>query len=284
MKLREFTFAVFAFLAGAIALQAQVYDTKGVVVALYTENQSAVIRHEEIPGLMPAMTMPFAIPSDEDFGKLTVGDEVKFEFVMDKAGSYARAFEVIGKAQIPAAPATQTPQAARAERLEPGSTVPNIELTDQNKKPVRLSDDKNRFTVLTFIFTRCPVPDFCPLMSSNFETLQSRLKEANLLDQVRLLSITIDPEFDTPEVLRDYGKAVGADFKNWTFATAEPAVIDRVASAFRLFREKDGQKLDHALATALIDPEGKVVEIWRGNAWTTDEVFDRTTKSVASSE
>ena len=91
-----------------------------------------------------------------------------------------------------------------------------------------------------------------------------------------LLSITIDPEHDTPEILRAYGESLGADFETWTFATAAPEVIDGVTSGFRLFRERNGVQLDHAL----IAPDGTVIEIWRGNGWTTDTVYERTSEAI----
>lgn len=279
MRISAFFVTLLVLMTGVIGLHAKTYETKGVVVSLYKKNQSAVIRHEEIPGLMPAMTMPFAIPNDEDFERLSVNDEVRFEFVMDPAGSYAQTFEVIGHVDTPT-DSSAAKAFAPAQKLEAGSVVPSIKMVDQDDKPIDLTDKEGRFTVMTFIFTRCPVPDFCPLMSSRFADLQGRFKKADVTDSVRLLSITIDPEFDTTSVLKEYGKAVGADFKDWSFATAEPEVINQVASAFRLYREEDGSQINHALCTALIDPRGRVIEIWRGNAWSVDAVYDRTTEFI----
>lgn len=270
----------FALLLAALAAHGQVHEVKGVVVALRPETQVAVIRHEAIPGLMPAMTMPFAVPAEDDFSKLSRNDSVRFEFVMEADGSHARAFEVLGKASPEAAARRDMRRPRPAEKLEEGSAVPPFQLEDQDGEPTDLRDDEGRFTLMTFIFTRCPVPDFCPLMSSNFSELQSRFDRADLLENVRLLSVTIDPEYDTPSVLREYGKALGADFAHWAFATAGTAEIDKVASAFRLYREENGAVLDHTLATALIAPDGTMLAIWRGNRWTTDEVFERTSEAV----
>ncbi len=161
-----------------------------------------------------------------------------------------------------------------------GSQVPDVELTDQFGDATSLRDDEGRFTLLTFIFTRCPVPDFCPLMSSKFGELQRRFGEAGTGENVRLLSITIDPEFDTPEVLHQYGESLAADFENWTFATGEPELIDEVASAFRLYRERDGVTLDHALCTALVSPDGTLIEIWWGNRWETDAAYRSTMEAI----
>lgn len=280
--LRTLGFTMILLLAGAAAMQAAVYNVRGVVLELRPETRTAVVRHEAIPGLMPAMTMPFVAPP-EDFEKLSVDDQVEFEFVMEAgSASQARNFKVLGKASESAAQNQETPQ-RRAPKLEEGSVVPEVKLVDQDEQIVGLRDEQGRHTLLTFIFTRCPVPDFCPLISGNFAQLHNRLNQADLHDSVRLLSITIDPEFDTPEVLHDYGASFKANFDQWVFATAEPETIDFVASAFRVFRERDGARLDHALCTALVAPDGTVVDIWRGNAWKVDTVFERIQNSVDAS-
>ncbi len=263
---------------GAVSAPAAIYHLRGVVLELRPETQTVVIQHEAVPGLMPEMTMPFAVPAEEDFSQLSVNDVVRFQFVMETSGSFARSFEVVGK--VAGAPAAAQRRPVRTPRMEPGEVVPAVELIDQDGAATRLRDDAGRFTLLTFIFTRCPVPDFCPLMSARFQELHGRLEADDRLENTRLLSITIDPEHDTPEILRAYGESLGADFETWTFATAAPEVIDGVTSGFRLFRERNGVQLDHALATALIAPDGTVIEIWRGNGWTTDTVYERTSEAI----
>jgi protein SCO1/2 len=133
---------------------------------------------------------------------------------------------------------------------------------------------RGRFTIVTFIFTRCPVPEFCPAMAVKFGALQKNLAaDPSLAARVRLLSITLDPEFDRPEILAAYGKAVGAKPELWNFATGEKNVVETLAKAFSVYTERNGVTLDHTLCTALIGPDGHVVDLWRGNAWSIDETL-----------
>jgi protein SCO1/2 len=144
-------------------------------------------------------------------------------------------------------------------------------LTDQNGKPVRLSDYRGKAVVLTFIYTRCPLPNFCPLMSKNFQALQGRLAKA-MPGKCHLLSISIDPKFDSPEVLKGYAALYQADEKYWTFATGSEEQINSVATLFGLVHEPEGGMISHNLRTALIGADGRLVHVWKSNVWTPYEV------------
>jgi protein SCO1/2 len=127
---------------------------------------------------------------------------------------------------------------------------------------------------MTFIFTRCPVPEFCPVMISRFKQLQSAIeRDPTLAQTAQLLSVTLDPEFDTPEVLRAYRRAVGAQPARWKFAGGPSEDVRRVSRAFSVHVEKNGALLDHTLTTALIGADGQIIEIWRGNGWTAEEIL-----------
>lgn len=136
------------------------------------------------------------------------------------------------------------------------------------------ADWRGHATVVTFIFTRCPMPEFCPLISAKFKKLQDATAADARLKDVRLVSVTLDPEHDTPAVLRDYGIAKGADFARWRFGTGTPEQVAAFTRAFAVHTEQNGPLLDHTLATALVDSGGRVVEIWRGNQWEPREVLD----------
>ncbi|HYD84216.1 MAG TPA: SCO family protein, partial [Opitutus sp.] len=166
-------------------------------------------------------------------------------------------------------------------RLRVGDAVPAFALIDQAGKPIDESELKGRHTIVTFIFTRCPVPEFCPLIARKFQALQQTLAEAKAGDDVRLLSISIDPEHDRPPVLREYGEALGADFDRWRFATGTNEQIATLAKLFAVRTERNGGSLDHTLATALIGADGRVVEIWRGNGWKPEEVAAKVREGAA---
>jgi protein SCO1/2 len=150
--------------------------------------------------------------------------------------------------------------------------MPPFSLTNQNGEPISLDTFRGQSFVLTFVFTRCPVPNFCPRMSNNFEELQSAIKSSDSLAKTQLLSVTLDPAYDTPKVLSDYAAFHHADPKIWTFATGDEKNIDSLTRAFSVYRQTEGGAISHGLATALIDRNGTVERIWRGNAWTPAEV------------
>ena len=151
--------------------------------------------------------------------------------------------------------------------------MPQFRLTNQNGEHISLDTFRGRPFVLTFVFTRCPLPNFCPRMSNNFGELQTAIgKASGALAQTRLLSITLDPAYDTAGILKDYAGFHGADSRIWTFATGDEKEIDALTHAFSVHRQNEGSTISHGLATALIDKNGKIDKIWRGNAWAATEV------------
>jgi protein SCO1/2 len=151
--------------------------------------------------------------------------------------------------------------------------MPPLALINQDGERISLETFRGRPFVLTFIFTRCPIPNFCPRMSNNFAELQRAIRDGNgKLVKARLLSVTLDPAFDTPQILKDYGASLQADPAIWTLATGEESEIDSITGAFSVYRQAESGTLSHGLATALIDESGKIAKIWRGNSWSPEEV------------
>jgi protein SCO1/2 len=210
---------------------------------------------------MPFNVAPEAAPTA---ARLQPGDKIEFRWDVTADTSRASDFKKVGRdersAGTPAAPVA-------SRRVREGDAIPDFALTDEEGKPLTTADLRGKATVLTFIFTRCPVPDFCPRMSERFQSLQRQLAAGKIHADVpiQLLSVTIDPEFDTPAVLRDYGRRYEADPQTWHFATGSPAQIESLRRSFAVFAEKSAAILDHTLATVLIGPDLRVAEIWRGN-------------------
>jgi len=151
--------------------------------------------------------------------------------------------------------------------------MPPFSLTNQNGERISLETFRGQPFLLTFVFTRCPVPNFCPRMSNNFEELQTSIKTgSDSLAKTLLLSVTLDPNYDTPKVLSDYAAFHHADPGIWTFATGDEKVIDSLTRGFSVYRQTEGGTISHGLATALINRDGRIERIWRGNAWTPAEV------------
>jgi protein SCO1/2 len=252
---------------------AQTFQVRGQIRELDAVNRMVRIAHEEIPHYMPAMTMPFAVKDTGLLKGLSIGDAVQFELVVTGSDSWISHIDKI-RSEIPAAASgAQAPAATESDlvRLEPGESVPDFTLIDQNNRPIQLSGFRGKAVVLTFIYTRCPLPNFCPLMSANFAELQKRLSR-EYPDRYQLLSISMDPEFDRPAVLKGYAARYQADERHWTFATGTKEQIDFVAGLVALFHEPENGLISHDLRTALIGPDGRLVHVWKSNAWTPYEV------------
>jgi protein SCO1/2 len=230
------------------------------------------IAHDDIRGYMPAMTMTFPVGDTREAERLVPGDRVRFILSVTGATSRAHAFQVIGR--DPSAPGGGRQTASgSAARLRPGDPLPSFALVDQDGRALNDAFFQGHRTALTFIFTRCPVPEFCPRVTGYFRELQRAVVQNSALGDVRLLSVSLDPAFDTPEVLRVFGQSMSADFRRWHFATGPAEQVAILTRAFALRADPSPAILDHTLATAVVGPDGRVVEIWRGNGWTPDEVL-----------
>jgi protein SCO1/2 len=199
---------------------------------------------------------------------------VQFELLVTDDDSWISHIEKIQSEVAAAQPATGTTRSLEeleAKRLRVGEVVPDFKLTDQDGRPIHLKDFRGKAVVLTFIYTRCPLPNFCPLMSKNFAELEQRLSK-EFPNKYQLLSISMDPEFDRPEVLKEYAARYGADPKDWSFAAGDVGSLNFVAGLMGLYFEKENGLISHDLRTALIGPDGRLVQLWKSNVWTPYEV------------
>jgi protein SCO1/2 len=255
------------------------HDATGVVLTA-PERGHVRIRHEAIAGYMPGMTMDFEL-GDGRIDALSPGDRVRFALRVGSTRSWIEDVEVTGHG---AATAEEPAESATVSRLREGDLLPALTLVDQDGRAISGDDFTGRLTLVTFIFTRCPVPDYCPLVSRRFTQVQSALAADRSLPQdARLLSVTIDPEFDTPPVLKAYAGALRADPARWRFAGGEPLAVQRFARAFSVYVERNGALRDHTLATALVDRDNRVVNIWRGNGWKVEDLVHAVRRAGATS-
>jgi protein SCO1/2 len=251
------------------------YDTRGVVRGFSPDRSTIEIQHENIPGFMPSMTMPFVARDPKQIADLKTGDAISFRMAVTQKDFWIENVKKIRREDVNITePKRSTPVATESEaRLKEGDEMPPFSLTSQNSERITLDTFRGHPFVLTFVFTRCPVPNFCPRMSNNFEELQAAINKANGEPaKARLLSVTLDPSFDTPKVLTEYAAFHHANSEIWTFATGDEKEIDSLTRAFSIYRQNEGGTISHGLATALINPNGKIEKIWRGNGWTSTEV------------
>ena len=242
-------------------------ELHGRVVAVDSVGHELTIAHEDIAGLMPGMTMPFLVAPNQDwiFGKIGPGDHIHATLVMT---DHAELQDI----SFTKASDTGSDGTSNLRVPELGDDVPDFALLNQSGKTVHLDQFRGKPLLLTFIYTRCPVPDYCPLMSNNFSAvLQQLQKSPAVFEKAQLLSISIEPEFDQPSVLRSYGEryvgGVDPDFQHWQFASGSPEQVRKVADFFGLsYNLKEGQIL-HRLQTVLIGADGKVAKVYPGNKW-----------------
>ena len=182
------------------------YDTRGVVRGFSPDRQTIEIQHENIPGFMPSMTMPFLARNPREIADLKVGDAIAFRMAVTQKDFWIENVKKIRREDVNVAePKRTAPVSAEGNaRLKEGDKMPSFSLTNQNGERISLDTFRGQPFVLTFVFTRCPVPNFCPRMSNNFEELQTAIKTGSgTLAKTHLLSITLDPDYDTPKVLSD---------------------------------------------------------------------------------
>ncbi len=253
------------------------YTTRGVVRGFSPDRSTIEIQHGNIPGFMPSMTMPFAARDPKEIANLKTGDAISFRMTVTQKDFSIDNVKKIRREDVDVAEPKRTPSIfpEGGARLKEGDEMPPFSLTNQSGERISLNKFRGQPIVLTFVFTRCPLPNFCPLMSNNFEQLQTAIKTGSgALAETRLLSISLDSEFDTPQVLKDYGAFHHADPQIWTFVTGSQNEIEALTRAFSVYRQTEGGTISHGLATALIDKDGKIDKIWRGNAWTPVEVIE----------
>jgi protein SCO1 len=253
---------------------AQRYEIKGKVVSANKTDHKVTIEHEEIGGYMEAMTMPFTLLDDWVYDELTPGARIQATLVVDTGRTWL---------ENPIVTKIADPSLARSEEtgVEPavGAQTPDFTLVNQDGKKISLKQYRGRTLLLTFIYTRCPLPDYCPLMSQNFAAIGKELeKNAALKDKTHLLSISVDPDYDKPRVLREYGaRYVGSNnadaFKQWEFAAGSNDEIKAVAQFFGLNYWPENDQIIHGLRTAILTPDGKVHKIYRGNDWKPEQVL-----------
>ena len=274
------TWAFVCLLAGLVAALSactraeppRQYQLTGQVLAINAERQELTVKHDDIPNFMPAMTMSYPVSS-----KALLDGRVPGELIaatLEVQGSTSRLTDIrrTGTAALP--PESEVAMAAGA--LVEGDEAPDVALIDQTNHRRSFSEWRGTLTVVTFIYTSCPLPTFCPLMDQNFATLQRSIAEdARLKGQVRLVSITFDPETDTPSVLAAHAARLKADPAVWTFLTGDRVTVHRFAGRFGVgvIRPEGAKEINHNLRTALIDRQGNLVKTYTGNEWTPAEVM-----------
>jgi len=257
----------------------QPYPVRGVVVGTDPANGEVILKHDSIPGLMPAMTMPYHLEDTSALSELHPGDLITATLLADHdvAGPVnlrIKDIVVIAQARPDYKPAVNYHVPAK------GDEVPNFKLLNQSNRTIDLKQFRGKVVVMTFIYTRCPLADFCPRMSRNFAEIDKALQsDPELYKNTHLLSVSFDPTYDTPEVLRSYGAAYTGNFTNetfqhWEFAAPSVADLSPMEQFFDLgVTPGENGTLQHSLSTVVIGKDGKIVAFYPTNDWTPTQVL-----------
>ena len=269
MRLRDLRVFV-VLVALTITACASHHTTTGLVLRVDKPGSTVTISHDAFPGYMDAMAMPFDLKGSAQSAKLMPGDRVKFRLSMKSGRSWVDRVEVVSAAPVDAG-LQNTP--AVPVLVPIGAALPDFELTDQAGQPVSLAALKGKVVAVTFIYSRCPLPDYCPRMIENFRALRERFAPRMNRDLV-FLTISFDPRYDTPDVLMKYATAQRAGGPGWHFLTGDPAKVERVCNAFGIQYWAEEGLITHSLQTAVIDREGRLAATVEGKDFTPQQLGD----------
>ena len=276
-----FTIAVAALVLATGCSRAREYELHGQVLAVDPARQEITIKHEDIKGFMPGMTMPFKVRDPKLLEGRTPGELVTATLVVEDAAAYLSSVRSTGRA-----PLTEVPPVTHVgDVLQSGDVAPDATLVDASGHTRHLSDWDGHTLAVTFIYTRCPLPDFCPRMDRNFAETQRALEaDPALRQQARLLSVSFDPGYDTPQVLADHASRVGAHSPMWTFATGQRDEIEAFAGRFgvAVIHEDNPRQIVHNLRTAVLDGRRRVTHVFSGNDWSVADLVAAIRETSAS--
>jgi len=276
-------------LLSAVRAQQQNYSVTGMVVQVDRLHNAFVVSHDAIPGLMNAMTMKFDVRNGKELEGLTPGVSVTFTLILDKNASHTERIQIRPYETVQQDPLTarrlkliqelSNQSSAQKTELAIGQPVPDFTLTDHNHQLVTLSSLRGKLVGMNFIYTSCPLPDFCLRMTNNFGALQRRFAK-DLGTNLVLLTVSFDPLHDTPEVLAGYASKWNAN-AHWHFLTGPLAEVRRVSAMFGVDSFADEGLMNHSLHTAMIDRQGRLAANIEGNHFTAEQLGDLTKTLLA---
>jgi protein SCO1 len=270
-----------------VPANAKVYHLHGKVISIDQANSSLMIDGDEIPGFMGAMTMPYPVQSKNELGKVNPGDEITADVIVPADSSaYIQNIVVVKKGN-----AAPTPSPSAQERQpQPGEAVPDFALINQDGKRIHLSSYRGDALLITFIYTRCPFPDFCPLVSRNFAKIYAQTKSnPELSKHMRLLSVSFDPDHDTPAVMRQYAKTFdgttgGNPYGRWEFAVVPKDELPEATGFFDVTVANNSGQIVHSMSTSVITPDGKIYS-WREDTdWKPQDLIADATAALSPAD
>jgi protein SCO1 len=261
----------------------EIHFAKGVVVEVTLAERKVTIKHETIPGYMPGMTMPFEVKNTNELAGIEPGDPVSFRIIVSGNFGWIDQIHKTGPKTNSVPLAGPFHYVREVEPLNEGDPLPEYHFTNQLGQAISTTQYQGQALAITFLFTRCPFPQYCPLLANNFAEVQKKLLSLpNAPTNWHLLTISFDPEYDTPAVLQRYAEAHGADPKRWTFATGSLPEVTAIGEQFGLAFWKEGSGIiSHNLRVVVIDASGRVQKIFTGNDWQPVDLVSEMVKAAA---
>jgi protein SCO1/2 len=249
---------------------------RGQILGVNRDKMEVLVKHEEIVGLMPAMTMPWKVRTANMLDNLGPGDLIASELEVENNQGVITTITKIGTAK-PDTPAAAVPTRPGIKFVHPGDEIPDQPFVDQDGRTRTFHDVRaGRAAAVTFMYTKCPVPTFCPAMDRQFAEAQALIKQKGLGDRVHLVSVSFDPKHDTPPVLKTHAQGLKFDPAVWTFVTADEEEVDRFATnlGVALVRGEaaNPDEIGHTLRTIVVDRQGRLAKAYSGADWTPAEL------------
>jgi protein SCO1/2 len=244
------------------------YRLAGQILAVDRQLNRVTIRHQDIEGFMPAMTMPYPVRDARLLNGRVAGELVDATLSVQGTDAWVSRLTVTGKAPIT--------EAAPVLGLGPGDRIADAALVDQDGAPMRVADLRGHAAVVSFIYTRCPLPEYCPTIEARLGAVQQAIKADQALAGTRVLAVTLDPAHDTPPVLAVHARERHADPAVWRFASGTADAIDGFGRQFGLAVTRTSSEpsgIEHNLRTVILDPDLRIVAMLTGSDWAASEAI-----------
>jgi protein SCO1/2 len=246
------------------------YQTRGLVLRVDPASSTMTVSHDAIVGYMDAMVMPLAVRDPRQLKGVNPGDVVSFRLRPRRDGTVVDRIKHLSASAADSG-LTMTPSVASLARI--GDTVPDFSLIDQHGSTVALAALRGSVIAVTFIYSRCPLPDYCPLVVANLAQVRDRYRNRLGRDLV-LMTVSFDPKYDTPDVLRAYAARYGGNIPGWHFLSGSPEAIAAVCASFGIEYWPDQGLITHTLQTAVVDREGRLAASVEGRGFTARQIAD----------
>jgi protein SCO1 len=255
------------------------YSARGVVEKIAPDLRQVTIHHQAIPGYMMEMTMDFPVRNTNELNGISPGDKITFTLVVGETNDWVENIQRVGhstEAMTNNMSSSMNMSGDMFSKLNPGDMLPDGELITETGNRIHFSDFRGKAVAFTFFFTRCPLPNYCPLMNRNFDQTRALLLAmSNAPTNWEFLSISFDPQFDTPQVLTQYASAYrGANAGHWLFADATTNTLAQLAPRLGLMVMRQGNNISHNLRTVVLDTRGRIYKQFNGNQWTPQQLAD----------